>query len=98
MEESDTPSIWRHDPIDIPEIHILSDGERPDHELNIVQSVWAILDETNGSEGFVRDVVSGGIKSWKNARSYERRNALREMTAKSDYNDGSFDYSEEYRG
>lgn len=52
----------------------------PDHNLIILQSIWAILDEVNGSEGFIRDLVANSIKSWKDckaSKTYYRENLPR---------------------
>lgn len=44
----------------------------PDREMDLLQAVWAILTETNGSEGFVRDLVNNSVRSWK-ANEIRRR-------------------------
>lgn len=39
--------------------------EEPDPYMDLIEAVWAILDVTEGSEGFVHDIVQNGIRSWK---------------------------------
>jgi hypothetical protein len=43
-----------------------------DASLDTLQGIWDILDETEGSEAFVYDLVSNSIKSWRAAKSYGR--------------------------
>lgn len=40
-------------------------GWKPDPNLDLLNAVWGILDETDGSEGFVYDLVNNSIRSWK---------------------------------
>jgi hypothetical protein len=39
--------------------------DKPDNNLSVLEGIWAILDETNGSEGFIKDLVNNSIRSWK---------------------------------
>lgn len=36
-----------------------------DPNLEVLQGIWDILDATNGSEGFIADLVRNSIASWK---------------------------------
>lgn len=50
----------------------LQEAIEDDPGLVLVSAVWAILDKVEGSEGWVHEIVDGGIKSWRAYKSCTR--------------------------